>query len=193
MLSVNSRILCLLIMSESPASILAVSGLWCYESRASCPITCPWEPPGQCCRPHQVTRAGGEIIPRAWSGQGIPMRCASNPARTHRVGQERDLLLLCWSHLICQTWWLWFAMHYPLPNCWLTKVLLPSLKLHGLHYWRVHVEGATSACLGLMSWELTVLLQPAEAVSCCLSLSLENIEIWGLGRTDARGPTLKSR
>lgn len=36
--SVNSRILYLLIMSESPASILAKSDLWCYVSRASCPI-----------------------------------------------------------------------------------------------------------------------------------------------------------
>lgn len=104
------------------------------------------------------------------------MGCASNPASTHRVGQEGHLLLLGWSHLICQTWWPWFTMHHPLPKLLTYQVLLSSLELHGLRYWRVHIEGATSACLGLTSWEVAVLcallllLQPGVALSCCLSL-----------------------
>jgi len=63
-LSVNSRILYILIMSESLASILAMSDLWCYVSRASCPKTGPQEPSGQGRPPHRATHTEGEIVPR---------------------------------------------------------------------------------------------------------------------------------
>lgn len=58
-------------------------------------------------------------------------------------------------------------------KCGLSKVILSSLKLLGWRYWRVHVGGVNSACLGLMSWGLTVLgallllLQPGDAGPCC--------------------------
>lgn len=101
------------------------------------------------------------------------MGCVSDPAGTHRVGQEGDLLLLARSHPIRWTWWPWLTTRYSLPNCGLTKVILSSLKLLGWRYWRVHVGGVNSACLGLMSWGLTVLgallllLQPGDAGPCC--------------------------
>lgn len=127
-----------------------------------------------------VTHAGGEILPRAWSAQGIHIGCASNPASTHRGGTRKRSLTSGSEHAECDghdSQRITRSL-----NRWFTEVLLSSLKLHGLHYWRAPTEGATSACLGLMSWEVTgvcallLLLQPGEAVSCCLSLCLWTVQ-----------------